>query len=136
MEIHECGSCAGVSLRSNWENFTIHNINELEANSYMAACVAAYKSMYVNLRRQNVSLELITGNIDKEPSYFNLGRKNTFFITLRYIPLLSLTPGPPNNLNNRLSKFLCTEISFSLLHTQTHRSFRSDFLHAVLLLIY
>lgn len=49
------GSCAGVSLRFNWENFTIHNINELEANSYMSACVAAYKSMYVNLRRQNVS---------------------------------------------------------------------------------
>lgn len=81
MEIHSYGSYAGgINLRCNWGKFTVYNINGLEANSYLATCVAIFEYMYVFWGRENVSLELTTGNINKESSC-HLGRKNTFFIT-------------------------------------------------------
>lgn len=115
VEVHEYGFCAGVvSLRCNWEKCTVHSFNGPEDVSYMAVCVATYEYMYVNLGRQNVSLMLITGNMDREPSFYNLGRKQHFLLLYIISSFYPYPLSPPNNLNSRLSKFLCTRISFSL----------------------
>lgn len=62
--------------------FTVYNINGLGANSYLAACVASYDFMYVYLGKENISLELTVGNINKEPNFYNLGWKKLFIILL------------------------------------------------------
>lgn len=71
---------------------------------WLHVCPPMSICMYVNSEREDGSLELSTGNINKETSFYNLGRKKLFYYFILVLPFIpNFFPYLWNNLNTRLS---------------------------------